>query len=316
MPIQVITTYKRIPPSPVTLKSAGDDIFPICDVTIFLTAIVDNIPNLNQGHTILWEQLSGTPVTLINPDQQVASYLQIPLDETDKEFRVTIDKFFPEEQSSTVTVYATPTSIATTKFWVDSKNFTPATPVDFNTINVTTSAQIPEPLGVRNNNVTPIEIFKIFWDIPPDIILQPFLTQMTLFENDIPVATYLPTDLLEYLGGPNVYNVSSDYIVNGQPSTANSRKKDFFGTVVPKTKAIDDIFDGIAFTSDTILTIFTNNIQSQESIMPTSSLPPNDTNVVRFINNSRQLDQSPVYSSFTTGSSTIFRSDPGGIGGG
>jgi len=271
MPIQVITSYKRIPPPPVVLESAGDDVFPLCDTIIYLELVVDSIPNLDQGHTILWEQLSGTPVTLLNADQRIASYVQLPLDETDKVFRVILDQYYPEEQRSTVTVYATPTSIMYNPSHPgDTKVSTPAEPVDYTTIDVTTSAVVPPPGGGHDDDVPLTEVFSIFWELPPDALLIPYLTQMILFENDIAVATYTTSDVLEYSGGPEVYNVLTEYIVDAHPSSANSRKVDFFGTAVPSTRAIDDIFDGLAFPSDSIISKFPNVVRAETSIFPES----------------------------------------------
>lgn len=316
MPIQVITSYKRIPPPPVVLESAGDDVFPLCDTIIYLELVVDSIPNLEQGHTILWEQLSGTPVTLINDDQRIASYVQLPLDETDKVFRVILDQYYPEEQRSTVTVYATPTSIMDNFSAGDTKHFTPAEPVDYTTIDVSTSALVPPPAGGHDDDVLLTDVFSIFWDLPPDALLIPYLTQMTLFENDIAVATYSSTDVLEYSGGPEVYNVLTEYIVDAQPSNANSRKVDFFGTTVPSTRAIDDTFDGLAFPSDSTVSKFPNVVRVEISVFPESGFSGADVNVGRFINNNEAVDLSPLSTAFAIGTTTIFRTDPGGIGGG
>lgn len=319
MPIQVVATYKKIPPPPVDLVSAGDDVFPLCDITIFLEAIVDPIINI-QGHTIDWVQLTGTPVILIDADTLTPSYLQIIHDETDKEFEVTIDKDLPDEQRARVIVYATPTSLLVGNYGPsDSITQTPADAVECNSITVSTSALIPPPAGGHDDDVAITEVFAISWDLPPDPLLSSFLTDMVVNENGIPVATYLPLDTLTYFGGPNVYSITSNYIVNGNPSSETSCTQDFTQEVIPSTRVIDDRIDNVAFDAESIIKLFPNNVRSvtDNFVNAGYSRYSSDAIVSYLINTTIPIipDSMPI-AGLPAGNVIIVRFYEGGIGGG
>lgn len=315
MPIQVVATYKKIPPPPVDLVTAGEDVFPLCDLEIFLQAIVDPLPNI-QGHTILWEQIEGTPVILSSTDTLNTSYLQIPNDETDKHFRITIDKDLPEEQSDVVIVYATPTSLIQGSISKnDTSHYTPSDPVPCDSIVVTTSAIVPIPTPVRDDDVAVTEVFDVSWDLPEDPLLQPFIEEMILYENGTPVATYLPTDTLTYSGGPELYNILTNFLVNGHPSSADSCVKDFTAVAVPSVRVIDDLIDSVGFSAPEVtFKSFPNLVQSAQDIQNTD-FSVAESIVARFINSYQNVVESQA-SGFKTGTTIIERTDPGGIGGG
>jgi len=107
MPFQVTYTQRAIPSGIIQSISAGEDGIAVCDVNFALTATV--IGELD-GHTILWEQVSGTPVTFDTQlDQLSISYSQTTFD--DKVFRFYIDKGGAGEAFDDVTVYGSPVSV-------------------------------------------------------------------------------------------------------------------------------------------------------------------------------------------------------------
>lgn len=315
MPIQVVATFMKIPPPPVDLVTAGNDVFPFCDTVVTLTAVVSPPENL-QGHSIIWEQLSGAVVTLINPTEIVVSYNQITNDVTDKEFRITIDKGLKEEQTDTVVVYATPTSIPITSSPSVTWNGIPSDAVI--DLTVDTTASVAPPQNVRNVDVVITPEFNIIWSQPPQEDLQPFVVDYELFENDVKVATLLSTDPLIYSGGPEKYYVVTNFVVNGvapyQSSSAKSRVEDFVDAVTPLTDAFDDI-GGLSFgVSAPILTTFPNIVQRN---LDTTELSFGmESSLIRFLINTVKSEESTALNSWAPAETIIVRIDPGGIGGG
>ena len=324
MPIQVVSTYRKIPAPPVDLITAGNDIFPFCDVVVTLTATVDPILNL-PGHEIFWEQLSGASVVLLTPTQLTTSYNQLTNDVTDKEFRITIDQGTLEEQTDEIIVYATPTSLPTTSFPAASWNGIPSDAVI--DLSVDTGASIPVPQNVRDVDVVVTPLFDVVWSIPPDVILQPFVVGYELFENSggsplnfTSVATYDPGDTLLYAGGPHEYYVITNFVVNGvapfQSSSAVSRVEDFVDAIVPLTDAVDDILEGPAYsTVDLTVTSFPNTVhRSVDESFGSFSLAI--SSFIRYTINSVKAEESSTATGISPTEAVIVRTDPGGIGGG
>lgn len=119
MPFQVIYSEFSRQPGIINSFDAGADIIAVCDLQVTLTATVDG--DLF-GHTIVWEQVSGAPVTFITPtDQLSVTYVNaIPGSPItggvfdDKVFRFIIDKNSTDpnnpEQFDDVNVFGAPTS--------------------------------------------------------------------------------------------------------------------------------------------------------------------------------------------------------------
>ena len=107
MPFQVTFAQKAIPSGIIQFVSAGPDENAICDLSFSLEATV--IGDLN-GHTVLWEQITGNPVTFTTPVNQLAiSYNQSTFE--DKTFRFWVDKGTSSQRFDDVTVFGSPTSI-------------------------------------------------------------------------------------------------------------------------------------------------------------------------------------------------------------
>lgn len=105
MPFFIATSYRNLVQDAVDSVFAGDDILAICDNSSTLTATV--VGDL-AGRTILWEQISGSPVSFSTPTNQLtASFTAFNFD--DKEFRFTVDKNLPSEKFDEITVFGTPT---------------------------------------------------------------------------------------------------------------------------------------------------------------------------------------------------------------
>jgi len=330
MLIQVVANYRNIIVPPVTLVTAGDDLFPVCDVSITLTAIVIPVINL-PSHTILWEQMGGTPVILSNTDQLTTSYTRLSNDKTDKIFKITIDKDEPDEQSDIIIVYSTPSSFLYGSYGKSQTNvFTPSDPVPCDSIIADTSASVLPPEG-GIKDVVPDAAFDISWDLPADPILAPWLVDMNVFENGSSVGSpYLPSDTLVYdavLTSPTdrLYYIRSNFLVNGQPSSANSCVEDFSDEIPSKARAIDDMITGLGFAKpDVKLTKFSNTKRNVDTFQ-ISGYSMSDAKISRFINKTinAEIDKNGIgpedtfqISGFSASDTLITRTDPGGIGGG
>jgi len=105
VPFQVSFSSKSTPKGIISSFTAGEDQVVVCDTTVFLEATV--VGDLT-GHTIIWEQLSGDPVTFNTPlDQFAINYTTGNFQ--DKVFRFTIDKGTGSEQFDDVNMFSTPT---------------------------------------------------------------------------------------------------------------------------------------------------------------------------------------------------------------
>lgn len=105
MPFQVVYSTKKVQAGVIDFFTAGDDQITVCDPGATLTATV--IGDLT-GHTILWEQIVGLPVTFTTPlDQLSVSYTQTTFE--DKVFRFWIDKGTGQQQFDDVNVFGAPT---------------------------------------------------------------------------------------------------------------------------------------------------------------------------------------------------------------
>lgn len=322
MPIQVIATYAKIPPPPVDLETAGDDIFPLCDLIVTLTAIVTPPENL-QGHSVLWEQLEGTTVILDTPTEISTTYTKVINDQTDKTFRVTIDKDDQKlEQSDTVVVYATPTSISTTKYPSQPQFGTPFDVVDV--LNASAQPLIPEPAGVINPSVNFIEQIIVSWDNIPNVSLQPYLTSMTLYESVFvgldytytEVATILPNETFEYAGDSQIYYLRTDFVVDGMPSWGRGIQNDFRAVVSEPVHVVDDKVNDQAFSSSFNITKFSNLRYFYEDYAPSGALNSEFGIATKYINKLEVVPDDFAYTGFSTSDTLVTRDDPGGIGGG
>ena len=324
MPIQVIATYVKIPPPPVDLLTAGADIFPFCDLTVTLVAIVDPLENL-QGHTILWEQLSGTPVTLDTPTEISTTYTKITNDQTDKEFRVTIDKDIPnEEQSDVVIVYATPTSLTESAFPSEPWHGTAFDVIDV--INASAQPVFPEPAGIINPDVTTTDQILISWDTVPEVTLQPYLTSVTLYESVFSgspenytyteVANIPSNGTFEYIGDSQIYYLRTDFDVNRNLSWGSGIQNDHRDVVISPVHVVDDKLNDITLAVSYEVTKFYNLRFFYVDDMPPNAVTSDGGITDRYINKLEIVPDDFSYSGFSAGHAVVFRTDPGGIGGG
>ena len=106
MPFQVTFSQRLLQVNAIQSVSAGPDASAVCDISFVLTATV--VGELT-GHALLWEQISGTPVTFDSPvDQLSVSYTQNNFD--DKTFRFYVDKGTSFQKYDDVTIFGSPTT--------------------------------------------------------------------------------------------------------------------------------------------------------------------------------------------------------------
>ena len=100
--IGTLAYFNVSPRNDVVIITAGDPQYQICAPIVYLQA---TIRGNESGHTFLWEQLVGIPVTLIQNSNTQAYFTSAPL--SDFIFRFWID----------ITVYTTPTSFSSIQKW-------------------------------------------------------------------------------------------------------------------------------------------------------------------------------------------------------
>lgn len=109
--IGVLSKINITPKNDVVLVTAGNDQQQVCASIIYLSAsIIGNVT----GHTFLWEQISGSAITLIQNSTTTAYYI-VDINPTDKVFRFWVDKGKYNEQYQDITVYSSPSSFLNTQ---------------------------------------------------------------------------------------------------------------------------------------------------------------------------------------------------------
>lgn len=239
MPFQVTFSYKVNEAPPVILITAGEDQQAACQPTITLTAIVDVPANL-PGHTLEWEQTEGNPVILSCPTCLSTTYNVT--DQTDKTFRFWIDRGINgKEQYDDVSVKHTPTSVCPQQTLTPDAQETHGVPSSSPECDsIIASAAVPAPVPGDSNDVPGAGV-GITWDEVERVDLRPFVTQYTVYESGIAVEVVpvgnerIYSPLL-----PTVYQIFTEFIVNGIESSEYSCERDFTVLPVPSVVVIDE----------------------------------------------------------------------------
>lgn len=320
MPLTLLYSYAVKPPPPVILITAGDDQQIACAATIFLTAVVD-IPSNLPGHTLEWEQTSGTTVILSCTDCLATSFSSV--DQTNKTFRFWLDRNKPYEQYDDVAIDYTPTSAAPMQGHQASPNsnaFIKQTPYDIVVCESILVSGNPPPPELESTDV-PASVILV-WDEPTADGLESYITLYTVYENDINVSENQPNDL-SYEGAiPAVYKIQTDFFVNGQPSTSTSCERDFLNDLpYPSLVVIDDLSPSQSHIADPTVTVVKySNIGIFDSISDEpaqSHIADPELTLVRYANIGifDPLSVSPKQSHVASPVVNITRFDSGGIGG-
>lgn len=274
MPFQVAVSYKKNELPPIILITAGNDQIVACGTEIILEATVDELLNL-PGHTLEWEQLTGTAVTLSCPTCLMTSY---PLsDLSEKTFRFWIDRGIPtKEQYDDITIFHTATSRQPIGGQMSGKvggsggGITPADSPECESIVATA---LPPPPEMQSAEVVGAGV-GLIWDIPPRVDLQPFITQYTVYEDGTPVQTTAAADPRVYQPTQEaVYQIFTEFLVNGIYSSDWSCERDFINDLpLPNVLVIDDYTPVPAVVSakpNVAITRWDNSINSEgDSVQP------------------------------------------------
>lgn len=333
MPFRISNSIKLNKVGVITLVTAGDDQIEICATTVNLSATVigDTF-----GHTFLWEQISGSPVTIDDPTA-ISTFYTVS-GTGDKEFRFTIDNNTSSEQSDELTVFDTPISnfegfsVGTP---ADNDQTLDPIPVNFDDINGNVVASMPPPSSDFGEE-TPTTTFILTWSHPGGIH-DPWITQYNVEENAVivdnkpttplaPVATGVtplgpPTDTLQYDGGAlTTYRIITNYNIWGAEFIRPSEPKDFSGLEVPPVKGINDSFNSFSVGLNRSFTItrFTTEVEEADDQFETFSVAPQrTTNITRFVPTFKEEDdQVETFSVAPQRTNIIIRFDPSGVGGG
>lgn len=333
MPFQV--TYSKHPRvfRQVVLRTAGDNQFHICTSQLNLEALVDG--DL-LGHTIQWEQVAGTTVTLIGANTLTPTFDAV--DGTDKVFRCYIDQGTPYEQFAEVTIFKTPVSFPGFG-WNPSQNWVgdPFTllPVDAGTITSFVDITVPPPTSTHGEELGSVTVVEVEWDHPGQEVYDKYISQYKVVENgtevdevpdtptlfDSNAGTGPPTDARFYVGTFATYRIDTYYNINGIEYIRESDTVDFTVLPVPSVMAYNDAVDGMGWNPSQnwhTRTNFRNIVQSEESAGSTGWNPDNPWLSVVKYSNTVMDDES--MSGFAWSPDTpwinMTRFDPSGIGSG
>ena len=166
MPFQVVFSQKAIPAGIIQAIDAGDDTVAVCDINFTLTAKIIGDP---QGHTVSWQQISGTPVTFTTPTDQLSiTYSQTTFD--DKAFRFYVDRGTAFEIYDDVIVYGSPTDNVTMSFGGTPKhinfNSTESVKGDSNNLRLVTNFPLGNYDSKSEYNLYSVDNAAIYWNTP------------------------------------------------------------------------------------------------------------------------------------------------------
>ncbi len=335
MPFQVSYSQRQRLFSQVTLITAGEDQIHICTPTIYL---VGEVAGDMTGHTIEWEQIQGTSVTLINGATLTPHFDAV--DGTDKRFRLWIDRGTPFEQYDDVAILKTPTSFADCGFIntqstvggeldpreVDCVNITEFVNV---IVNPPTSLSGEDPLGATI-------VVEVSWAHPTvNTRFLPYIEQYKVVENtlvvdslpDVPIpdagdGTGPPSETLQYAGTFAEYRIDTYYNISGKKFVKESCTKDYSTLPQPLILIYNDNVPGVGFKAEqstVTKTYYTNIFISDEDVTSTAFNKDEaylDKVLYTFISNSEGQDPALTSFSPTTLNINITRYGGSGIGGG
>ncbi len=214
--------------------NAGIDQHVPCAFEVTLTATVNG--NL-QGHTVLWEQLSGdTQIVFVTPvNQTTVTYNIVGGGSSDRLFRFYIDKGTPLEQFDDVVVWGTPTETEPYSYYIP-----PApTSIDTECRNIPCSSIItrydvfPTPSEQGTTVVNPTTGFSLIWT-SPTCDSQYFIGTDVVQNTGVltTIATVLPTQpqLASIPDLYGVYYLYVNYVVDGTPYTQFSCRSNIQST--------------------------------------------------------------------------------------
>jgi len=335
MPFQISYSQRPRLVSQVTLVTAGEDQIHICTPTMYLEGIV--IGDMS-GHTIEWEQIGGTAVTLINGNTLTPQFDEV--DSTDKVFRLYIDRYTGFEQFDDVVILKTPTSFAGCSFTTDQQTITfelDPQPVDCGDITAFVSVTVPPPSSLEGEDPAGASIVvEVSWAHPIlNTRFVPYIEQYRVVEDTLvvdnvpnsPIPTAgegggPPSDTLQYDGTFAEYRIDTYYNIAGIKIVKESCTQDFSTLPQPLVKAYNDAVRGVSFTpvQSSLTTTYFTNIAIQEEDMAAVAFMGTESHLDRvnfsFINISEGVDPAIVTFSSTTSSINITRFGGTGIGGG
>ena len=263
MPYQIGFSHRQRLFSQVTLRTAGEDQTHICTPTIYLEGIVDG--DLS-GHTIEWEQIGGSLVTLINGTTLTPHFDAV--DSTDKTFRLWLDRGTPFEQFDDVRILKTPTDFCSTGFNDNQPSITlgfDPSPVDCSDITAFVNVSVPPPTSLTGEEPGNSIVVEVSWEHPIDNTrFLPYIEQYKVIENGtlevmalppapIPDAgdgTGPPSGTKQYDGTFATYRVDTYYNISGMKFVRESCTQDFSTLPQPLVKAYNDNVPAVSYSPD------------------------------------------------------------------
>lgn len=338
MPHQVSFSHRKRVFNEVRLISAGQDQYNLCGSRVYLLAEVEG---MLAGHTVEWEQNSGTGVTLFNQFNINPYYDEV--DSSDKVFTIYIDRGTPYEQSASTKVFGTPTSLASgscesTGFSVQKNDILDMLPVACDDIEAFVNISVDPPTSTHGVETGVNIDIELTWDHPGDAVKDLHIEQYRVVENGVDVGFYPPTPLplageilgagegppsmtLFYLGILANYRIDTYYNISGMKYVRESCVKDFTNLTIPSVDAYNDAIDGTTFANNTENTTFnrinyiTVTLQYEDTPTPTFRNETENTNFSRTNFTTETLTyEGAAVTSFGSSDSFINITRLGGIG--
>jgi len=338
MPFQVTYSTRHRQFKQVQLVTAGEDQLHICTPTIYLEGIVNGDI---LGHTVEWEQISGSAETLINGNT-LTPYFD-STNNTDVVFRLYIDRNTPYEQFDDVLILRTPTSFPKAAFKSDNSkmNLTlDPLPVDCADIQAFVNVSVPPPTSLHGEEFGSTIEIEVTWAHPGDPVKDLHIEQYRVYENEIHVDSIPdtpisnagdiqgagggpPTETLLYPGTLATYRIDTHYNIGGRKFVRPSCTQDFSTLTIPLVKGYNDAVDGVtfknnqhAFNKTNYTNIFLPAESNQDFIQPvTFTSNQKVLNATRYVFAGLRDNESAIpVGSFSTDNQTINITRYGGSG--
>ena len=328
MPIIIATSFRQDSLGEISFVDAGNDVIAVCDPGGTLTATV--VGDL-VGHSIIWEQLSGSPATFTSPVNELqVSYTVTEFD--DKLFRFTVDKGLPTEVFDEVFVFGAPTVSAHIGGAMAERasDLTFGTTTRFGDIAELQLTQQLRPTfdsePLIDCNV--IENGQLVWDLPPlDSNLIHFEIQYRQGSTDWlveatvtpEVRTHLPAVIEATYRIVAVFQTSNDLYTSSSNTVFNSTTPQPLAFVTEATQLPSDGFQAktnslVMFNVDQLSLVVKPTEVDDASIgstfsQKTNSLVTFNVDQLSLVMKPTELDQASIGSTFSQKTNTLVSFD-------
>ena len=209
------------------LIDAGANQSVLCAVTVQLEATI--FGDATQ-HTFEWEQLSGTPVTLINPNTLTPSFANPQ--STDIEFTFYLDRGTPFEVSDVVLISSRPTDFVTGGATGAAAATLPSGTTSVASRSPSSRFLLSEVQATPSSWVTPPAGYSPLY-VPEDVFnIRNMLNAQYWLMNDIDLSEYTNWDPIGTPGKPFIGDLQGNgYVIDNLTITSATKDAGLFSTI-------------------------------------------------------------------------------------